>query len=265
MKIWFLSRKILKNSMLVLGMVLVAAAAVQGYFWMMGAKLYPVTAEAEGDPVFQGITGGENVALTINVDWGEEYIPALLELFQKEGVKVTFFVTGTWAEKHPELLQQMLENGHSIQSHGYKHDHYNQMSVEQQMEELAKAEAVISGITHKKCVAFASPYGEFDDTVIKAATQAGYYLIMWTVDSIDWQKPAPEVITDRVLGKIQNDAIVLLHPTENTLQALPDILAGLKEKGYSCMTIEEILQLSPEKEKNLPAADGMQPVLEMTA
>lgn len=244
LRVWFLPRRVVYGGVFAVILLLAAAFAVQSQQGTAEMPSVSVTADAENEPVFQGVTGGPNVAITVNVDWGEEWIPEILRILAEHDVKVTFFVTGVWAEKNPELLKQMAEAGHSIQSHGYRHDHYNQMSVEQAVAEIKKAEKVISAITGKKCAAFASPYGEFDETVQEAALQANVRLIMWTVDSIDWQKPDPETIAERILSKAGNDSILLFHPVEPTVKALPRVLEGLREKGLQCRTIEEILQPS---------------------
>ena len=98
-------------------------------------------------PVYQGNSGKKAIALTVNVDWGEEYIPAMLKEFKKHNAQVTFFVTGRWAEKNPELLKQMSKAGHSIQNHGYKHLHFNQLSEAQAQEQIKKAEKIIEETT----------------------------------------------------------------------------------------------------------------------
>lgn len=64
---------------------------------------------------------------------------------------------------------------------------------------------------------------------------------MWTVDTIDWQRPEPEVIVERVVPKAENGAIVLMHPTKATVEALPKMIAGLKDKGYKLVTISQLL------------------------
>jgi peptidoglycan/xylan/chitin deacetylase (PgdA/CDA1 family) len=88
----------------------------------------PQVAAVPAQAIYQGNSGQKTVALCINVDWGEEYIPAMLEEFKKAQAQVTFFVTGSWAEKNPELLKQMSEAGHSIQNHAYKHVHFSSLS-----------------------------------------------------------------------------------------------------------------------------------------
>jgi probable sporulation protein (polysaccharide deacetylase family) len=181
------------------------------------------------------------VAICVNVDWGEEYIPAMLEEFKKAQAQVTFFVTGSWAEKNPELLKQMSEAGHSIQNHAYKHVHFSSLSDAEAQAQIKKAEAVIEKIIGKKTRFFAPPYGEQNDRLVKAAGEIGYELIMWSVDTIDWQKPSPQTIVKRVGNKVHNDAIILMHPTDPTLQALPDLLAYLQDQGYGMITIDSIL------------------------
>jgi len=191
--------------------------------------------------IFQGHTGQKVVALTVNVDWGEEFIPQMLDYFKKYEARVTFFVTGRWAEKNPELLKQMSQAGHSIQNHGYQHIHFNQLSSEQGAAEIKKAEKVIEQIINKPTSFFAPPYGEFEKQVVNAAKSLDYYFIMWSIDTVDWKKPDPATIINRVINKLHNDAIILMHPTEPTVKALPDLLAKIQEQGYKMITIEELV------------------------
>jgi probable sporulation protein (polysaccharide deacetylase family) len=200
-----------------------------------------IEANANKEAIYQGNTGKKVVAICVNVDWGEEYIPAMLEEFKKAQAQVTFFVTGSWAEKNPELLKQMSEAGHSIQNHAYKHVHFSSLSDAEAQAQIKKAEAVIEKIIGKKTRFFAPPYGEQNDRLVKAAGEIGYELIMWSVDTIDWQKPSPQTIVKRVGNKVHNDAIILMHPTDPTLQALPDLLAYLQDQGYGMITIDSIL------------------------
>jgi len=122
------------------------------------------------DPIFQGNSETKSVAITVNVDWGEEFLPAMLDEFKKNNALVTFFVTGRWAEKNPELLKQMAAAGHSIQNHGYKHVHFNQLSPTEVNSEIKKAEEIIYGITGVRSSFFASPYGEYNTQLVRAVT-----------------------------------------------------------------------------------------------
>ncbi|NLW90843.1 MAG: polysaccharide deacetylase family protein [Syntrophomonadaceae bacterium] len=235
MRIYFVPRRVLKLSALVFLLVCSFLTASIVYFNEAGV---PATA---GSPIYQGNTGKKVVALTVNVDWGEEFIPAMLKEFKKNDAKVTFFVTGKWAEKHLELLKEMSKAGHSIQNHGYKHVHFNQLSKEQTQAQIKQTEDIIYKATGKRSSYFASPYGEFDRQLVKNVTDMDYEFIMWSADTIDWQRPAPETIMQRVLKRVHNDAIVLMHPTDPTLKALPGMLAGLKKEGYRMITIDEMI------------------------
>lgn len=199
-----------------------------------------VTADA-AKPFYQGNTGKKLIGLTVNVDWGEEYIPTMLEEFKKNEAVATFFVTGKWAEKNPELLKKMAAAGHSIQNHGYKHCHFNQLDASGIQSEIKKAEDIIFKITGKPTCYFASPYGEFDNHLVKAVTDMDYRFIMWSVDTIDWQRPSPQTIHNRVLKRVHNDAIILMHPTDPTVKALPDMLQALKADGYTMVKIEDLI------------------------
>lgn len=200
-----------------------------------------VAAVGEAGPIYQGVTGQKAVAVTVNVDWGGEYIPAMLDAFAKNDARVTFFVTGKWAENNPQLMKTMTDAGHSIQNHGYQHVHFNSLGADQVATQIKQAEDVIFKTTSRKTRFFAPPYGEKSRPLVSAVLGTGYQYVMWSVDTIDWQKPAPEVIVQRVMKKVHNDAIILMHPTEPTVRALPELLTGLKAQGYKMVSIEEIM------------------------
>ncbi|MGI6435437.1 MAG: polysaccharide deacetylase family protein [Syntrophomonadaceae bacterium] len=207
----------------------------------------PGVMSSSAKAIYQGSTGEKAVAITVNVDWGGEYIPAMLEAFQKYNARVTFFVTGKWAENNPELMKAMSAANHSIQNHGYQHVHFNQLSAAQIEEQIKQAEDVIFAATGKKSRYFAPPYGEKNSPLVATVNRIGYQYIMWSVDTIDWQKPAPQIITQRVMKKVHNDAIILMHPTEPTVKALPEILAGLSAQGYKMLGIDELLPETGEQ------------------
>ncbi len=193
------------------------------------------------EPIYQGNTGQKLVAIDVNVDWGEEYIPAMLEEFEKHEAKVTFFVTGVWAEKNPDMIKKIDKAGHSVQNHGYKHLHFNSLAESEAINQIKKAEEIIYKIIEKRSKFFASPYGEQNRQIMQAVSSIDYDLIMWSIDTIDWQRPDPGTIVKRVTNKLHNDAIILMHPTEPTVQALPELLATIKADGYKMVTIDQLI------------------------
>ncbi|HQD39339.1 MAG: polysaccharide deacetylase family protein [Firmicutes bacterium] len=215
-----------------------------------GAALLPVLRSVEAavdkefyQAVYQRPEAGRKVALTINVDWGEEHIAAMLAALKKAEAKATFFVTGSWAEKNPDLLREMASCGHEIGNHGMKHIHPAQLDQEGIKKLIGDAESVIQRVLEKEPAKLYAPaYGEVNEKIVAAAAEIGYRTIMWSADTIDWQKPAPAVIVQRVQRKIAPGGIVLMHPTENTVKALPEMLKMLAEKNLQPVTVGELLK-----------------------
>lgn len=196
---------------------------------------------SKSKPVYEGNKDKKVMAFTCNVAWGNEYIPPLLKVFKDNDVKVTFFVEGRWAEKNPELLKLIAGQGHEIGNHGYSHAHHAQLSLEQNINEIKDAEKVLQKITGHKPVLFAPPYGEFSELTVKAAETLNYKMIMWTIDTIDWKKPGVNYIVNKVLKNAGNGKIVLMHPTQDTVNAMPIIIQNLQQMGYKIITVSELL------------------------
>lgn len=197
-------------------------------------------------PVFQGPTDQKKVSLTINVAWGEAELPAMLKILKERGVQATFFFDGAWVKKFPEMVKEIHADGHEIANHGLYHGHPAQMSrdeLKRLITENNQLLAEVIGTDPPKL--FAPPYGEFNEGILAVAGNLGYRTIMWTIDTIDWQRPAPEIIIRRVVDKIKAGAIILMHPTVPTVQALEQIIQSLQGQGYKLVTVSELL-----KEKN---------------
>ncbi|GAB6137599.1 polysaccharide deacetylase family protein [Halanaerobaculum tunisiense] len=194
------------------------------------------------EPYYQGPTDQQVASLTINVAWGQEYIPELLDILDEYDVKATFFFVGTWVEKYPELTQEIKQRGHELGNHGFEHLHPKQLSKEELKDLILDNQKLIQQIADYKTDLFAPPYGEVDDRVAKIASEIGYKTIMWSVDTIDWQRPQPEVIIQRVTDKIKPGGIILLHPTQPTVKALPQIITRLREQGYQLETVSQLLE-----------------------
>lgn len=183
----------------------------------------------EGVVIRSGLPNSNQLVFSCNVDWGEAVIPDMLRIFKENNVKITFFVSGRWAENNPDLLKQMFQDGHEIQSHGYGHKLCTQHSVETTKEEILKTEKVILDILGVKTNVFAPPSGDYDETTVALCKSLGYQMALWSSDTIDWREGSTaEVIKDRILKKRLNGAIVLMHPKEETVKALPDLIEKIK-------------------------------------
>ena len=203
--------------------------------------ILPSITKAHFTPIYRGPTSEPRVALMVNVDWGDEFIPDMLDVFAHYGVTATWFPTGRWAKASPALAKSIAQAGHEIGNHGGWHGLASEMSRGETTRLIQEGEDLVLAATGQKPQIFAPPAGDFNQQTVSVAAELGYKTVLWTVDTVDWQRPAPTVIIDRIKGKVGNGALILMHPTKPTLEALPIILDYLAESGFQCVTVSELL------------------------
>ncbi|WP_378952428.1 polysaccharide deacetylase family protein [Pelosinus sp. sgz500959] len=212
---------------------------------MLSGVLQPIFSNTQltdkPQPIFHGNLAAPKIAFACNVFWGEEFLPKMLTTLDENNTKITFFIGGSWAKRFPDLVVELGNRGHELGNHTYSHPHPNTLSKDKNKEQILRAEQLVTELTQFKTTLYAPPYGEYNDIVLAAATELGYKTIMWTIDTIDWQRPPSDIIIDRVMKKINNGAIILIHPTESTAKALPELIKQLKSKGYTITTVSDIL------------------------
>ena len=226
-----------KKVLCLIGILLLSAASV---FYLKSATERETASVFS--PFYEGNTGNRQVSICVNVDWGEDYIPGMLQTLKDHDAKATFFLTGRWTEKFPDTAQMIKDAGMEIGNHGLKHNSPNAMSYEENRADMEAAERIIEEVLHVSTVLFAPAAGEIDEQVLQAAEDAGYRVILWSVDTIDWQKPSKETIVERVSGKVTDGSIILMHPTENTTAALDEILCVLETKGLKPVPVSELIK-----------------------
>jgi peptidoglycan/xylan/chitin deacetylase (PgdA/CDA1 family) len=183
------------------------------------------------------------IALTVNVVWGSEHLPAMVKALRGEGARATFFLGGNWAAQHPELARMLRGEGMEIGSHGDAHRHVGSLDVEANVREISLADEKIAHAAGVHPTLYAPAYGELSPAVYEAARREGVRVVMWSIDTIDWRTwHTPEIITSRVLGRLRPGAIVLMHPTDRTAAALPALLRELRSRGYRVVGVGELLR-----------------------
>lgn len=193
-------------------------------------------------PIYNVQTDESKIALTFDSAWGAEDIDSILTTLKNENIKATFFVLGQWAEKYPDVIKRIADEGHDVANHSDTHPHITSLSYEEIKNEIKNANEKIETISGKKNDLFRAPYGEYNDNVIKAAEELGFYTIQWDVDSLDWKNPGKDAIINRVVDKCKNGSIILMHNgTEQTANALPDMIKKLKEKGFEFVPTSELI------------------------
>ncbi len=192
-------------------------------------------------PIMRGNTAKKCVSITVNIDWGEEYLPEMLAILKENHTSATFFITGRWAENNGPLVRRIARQGHEIGNHGFSHPHVNNLSLDENIKEIQQTENILYQLTGRHTRFFAPPYGEYNETVLDAANKSNLQTVLWSIDTVDWQNPAPDWIITRVRNMAYSGAIILMHPTPVTIKVLPEIIKTLSGQGYEIVSLEKLL------------------------
>lgn len=198
--------------------------------------------------VDRGSSSRKMVALTFDAGSSAEPTLRILEALAKHGVRCTFFLTGKWIERYPQIARQIVAEGHELGNHSWSHPPFTTLSDEQIREQLRQTEEIalrVCGSSTKPL--FRPPYGDRDQRVRAVVAQEGYLTIYWTIDSLDSVKKGitPSEIFSRVTRLMRPGAIVLMHcGSDATADALPDLLEWLRREGYEAVTVSKLLAAS---------------------
>lgn len=196
-----------------------------------------------GNVIRNGDTETNRIAFACNVDWGSEILPSMFKIFNENSIKITFFVTGSWANKNPQLLREMFLRGHEIENHGYGHKLCSQINSETVIEEIRSTEEAVRNLTGTDTTLFAPPSGDYDQETIDICHDLGYKLILWSIDTIDWKTDSTaDKIKKRVIEKPLNGAIVLMHPKAETIKALPEIINYIHSQGVEIVPVGKLIE-----------------------
>lgn len=197
-------------------------------------------------PIYQGNRAKQEVAIILNVAWGDEFLDDICALVEKAGGKLTICPVGLWLEDdgaRSAWLAEAVSRGHEVGNHGY----YNRPMIydpAQIRDEIDKTSALIHSACGRQPAFYAPPMGEFNKGALSAAAAGGYKTVLWSLDTIDWRLEGVDVIAGRVTSRVKGGDIILCHPTAQTGPALEKILPFLAERGLRVMTLSDLL--SPE-------------------
>ena len=187
------------------------------------------------------IVENKYIALTFDDGPHEEHTIRLLDALLERDIKATFFVLGYEAEKHPEIILRMYNEGHSIGNHTINHYDLTIKSREVILYEIEETNRIIYDILGKNPTLFRPPFGNRNDLVIEVAKELNLPLILWSIDPEDWRVRDAEVIRDAILGSVHNGGVILLHDiVESSIDAAIMAIDILIEQGYTFVTIEEL-------------------------
>ncbi len=217
----------------------ISCVATYGVSLVSSSKMY-------NGVYYSGNENSQKITLMVNVYWGTEYLDEMLDIFERNNVKTTFFVGGTWAVSQSEMLEKIYRAGHEIGNHGYYHKDQGKISAQKNLEEIKNTHNLVKSLIGVDMNLFAPPSGSYNKKTVEVAKELGYKTIMWTDgrDTIDWRDKDSELIYKRAIKNCHGGDFVLMHPTEATKNALERIILSLKEKGFELCTVSENLQES---------------------
>lgn len=192
-------------------------------------------------PIYRGHPDKPMVSFIINVAWGNEYLSDILATLKKYNISASFFLEGNWVKKNPELAKMIVSAGHEVGNHSYSHPDMAKLTAAQAREQIVKTNQIIEAATEVKCTLFGPPSGSYRDETVMVADELNMKTIMWTVDTVDWRKPSPDILINRVMDKIDNGSMILMHPTESTAASLDRLITLIKQKNIKIGTVSELL------------------------
>ena len=192
-------------------------------------------------PIYHGNEAVPRISFIVNVAWGNEYLIDLMELLNNKNISLTFFLEGRWVEQYPELARMIKASNHVIGNHAYSHQDMTTLTIDEIRMEITKTNEIIHKILGEKPKYFTPPYGYIDTRVIDIAAEHDMFTILWSLDTLDWKIKNPNEIIDLIVPNLKNGSIILMHPTESSLKALPYIIEKTLEKNYTIVNINEML------------------------
>ena len=218
----------------------------------------------------QGAGGEHQVTITFDDGPDPRWTPRVLDILKAANVKAAFFLVGKNAERYPNLVRRILDEGHEIGNHTYYHPNLAECGAEHIRLELNATQLLIETITGRSTTLFRPPYNadtspaQLDELVpLQIAEDLNYLVVMESIDPQDWAKPGADVILERVKQQRKDGSIILLHDAggdrSQTLEALPQILDWLHARGDTVIPLSTLLGTTRDALMP-PVARGAQPL-----
>lgn len=197
--------------------------------------------QADSRVFYAGNTEKNNVCFMINVYQGEEHVKNIMDILDVYKVKTTFFIGGSWAVKNIDLIKEIYTRGHELGNHGFYHKDQDDLDFDTNLQEIKMCHEIISKNLGIEMTLFAPPSGAYSITTVDAAETLNYKTIMWTHDTIDWRDQNEDLIFNRAIKDLSNGDLILMHPTQKTVEAMANIVSTAINNGFNPTTVSNCL------------------------
>lgn len=188
---------------------------------------------------YNGNLNSKNISLMFNVYWGNEYLNKIIDVLNQNDVKATFFVGGIWVNKFNDEFLKIVDSGCEIGNHGYFHKSQDNLSYQQNQDEILSTHKLVKELCGINMNLFAPPSGAYNDTTLQAAKNLGYNTIMWTRDTIDWRDQDEQVLYNRAINNLKGGDLILMHPTNATANILDKVIKYIKSNGFNLVFVSQ--------------------------
>ncbi|MEG4090629.1 polysaccharide deacetylase family protein [Microcoleus sp. Pol12B4] len=209
-----------------------------------------VPSQFQGTTIRHAKLGSQQKAIALTFDDGPwpKTTTQILDILKENNIKATFFWVGKYLQNSPEIGKQVAEAGHAIGNHTWNHE-YLQYNENGASREIDRTSSLIEDLTGIQTSMFRPPGGILNNGLTAYAQKKNYAVVMWSADSFDW-RTLTESLIDNVMRQANSGGIVLMHDgggnRARTVKALPDIIARLRNEGYSFVTVPELLQMQEQ-------------------
>lgn len=189
------------------------------------------------------------VAITFDDGPNSVYTPQVLEIFSKAKGKATFFMIGEQMRNHPEIVKQVLDQGHEIGNHTFTHPKLSKLSIKDSLEEIEQTEKLIEEMTGRKPIVFRPPFLDYNQDTLSILQQKGYAMIgALNLEAQDWVEPGVEHILEKSRDVVKNGGILIFHDgygdRTQTIEAVRILVSELTSQDYQLVTVSELLKRS---------------------
>lgn len=200
--------------------------------------------------ILHGPDKRHEVALSFDDAPDRNFTVQILDVLKRENVKATFFIVGRRAERYPEMVRRIQQEGHAIGNHSYSHANLPKLTEASFRRQISLTDQVLQALIGYQPVIVRPPYGNVNEPQLRWLIGQHRKIVNWNVDSLDWKSLPPKKIVTNVLTDIQPGAIILQHAgggrgeeLSGTVKALPQIIHTLRANGMRFVTIPEMLSI----------------------
>lgn len=186
------------------------------------------------------------IALTFDDGPHPRYTRQILDILKKEEIKATFFVIGENIGYYDEgIVADIISEGHELGNHTFNHEHTKNMTAEDFYDDVRSCHKLIKDKYGYDMKIFRPPEGYIDDKVKNIACELDYSIIIWSIDTKDWEHVGSDLIVGNVEKNASDGDIILMHDyvskPNTTIGALERVIKNLKEQGYRFVTVSELI------------------------